>query len=122
MSVSQAIRRYSIHKDLPGLKSYIRSDEFLTHLTLMPAGTREGIMRSLHRAMARVDAAAPKPQGRGGPAKWDAARIEKLRRAYAGGKTHEQAAFALGVTPGAARLAHKRYLVAPATAGGQKAA
>jgi hypothetical protein len=115
---------YARRGDVDGLRAYVRSDAFIASFNGLDPERRQTAMRSFGRAEALCEARAPHPlvhpqpidARRAQKANWsDPARSAKLAEAYAvAGGDHEKAARLLGVSPGSARLAKKRYLDAHA--------
>jgi len=114
ISTTRMLHSYRTRKDLLGLRAYLRSDEFMRHFAGTEPRLRDNLIVAIGKAMSVCQERLPPPK-RQSTRQWDAARIEKLRRAYLGGKDHYRAAIALGVSPDAARLARWRYLGAGAT-------
>ena len=130
-SISTAFMRLARKGDVDGLRSYIRSDNFLHAFNGLDPERRQSVMRThsvaegLCEARARRRLVEPKPihAKRAQKASWgDALMLAKLAHAYSrAGGDDERAARILGVTVGSARLAKRRHLDAPATERRQKA-
>ena len=130
-SISTAFMRLARKGDVDGLRSYIRSDNFLHAFNGLDPERRQSVMRThsvaegLCEARARRRLIEPKPihAKRAQKADWsNPVMLAKLANAYArAGGDDEKAARILGVTVGSARLAKRRHLDAPATERRQKA-
>ena len=122
--LTAALMGYARKGDVDGLRAYARSDAFMASFNSLDPEWRQTATRSFGRAEALCEARAPHPLVRPQPidarraqkANWsDPARRAQLAEAYAvAGGDHEKAARILGVPPGSARLAKKRYLDASA--------
>ena len=122
-SISTAFMRLARKGDVDGLRSYIRSDNFLHAFNRLDPERRQSVMRThseaegLCEARARRRLIEPKPihAKRAQKANWrDPVMLAKLANAYArAGGDDEKAARILGVTVGSARLAKRRHLDAP---------
>ena len=130
-SISTAFMRLARKGDVDGLRSYIRSDNFLRAFNGLDPERRQSVMRTHTMAEGMCEARArrrlikPKPihAKRAQKTSWDNPVMRaKLANAYVRARgDNEKAARILGVTIGSARLAKKRYLGAPATCTPQKA-
>ena len=106
--------------DVDGLRAYLSSDAFVDLFMGVAPGRRQTVLRSYSKAEVLCEAKARHPlvhakpidMGRVQKTDWsDPARRAKLSEAYeVAGGDHEKAARILGVTPGSARHAKKRYL------------
>ncbi len=122
--ITAALMGYARNGDIDGLRAYVRSDAFKASFNGLDPELRQTAMRSFGMADALCEARArhplvhPKPidARRAQKVNWsDPARRAKLAEVYAvTGDDHEKAARILGVSPGSARLAKKRYLDASA--------
>ena len=130
-SISTAFMRLARKGDVDGLRSYIRSDNFLHAFNGLDPERRQSVMRThsvaegLCEARARRRLIEPKPihAKRAQKADWsNPVMLAKLANAYArAGGDDEKAARILGVTVGSARLAKRRHLDTPAADQRQKA-
>jgi hypothetical protein len=129
-SISTAFMRLARKGDVDGLRSYIRSDDFLHAFNGLDPARRQSVMRThtvaedMCEARARRRLVEPKPiyAKRAQKADWgDPAMLAKLANAYlrAGGDD-ERAARILGVTVGSSRLAKRRHLKPPAANSARK--
>jgi hypothetical protein len=119
-SISTAFMRLARKGDVDGLRSYIRSDNFLRAFNGLDPERRQSVMRTHTMAEGMCEARArrrlikPKPihAKRAQKAKWgNPVMLAKLANAYVrAGDDDEYAARILGVTVGSARLAKRRYL------------
>jgi len=106
--------------DVDGLRAYLSSDAFVDLFMGVDPGRRQTVLRSYSKAEVLCEAKARHPLVHAKPIdmgraqktdRSDPARRAKLFEAYAvAGGDHEKAARILGVTPGSARHAKKRYL------------
>ena len=111
---------YARRGDVDGLDKYILSDAFMEAFRGLDPRRRQTAMRSFGKAEALCETKARHPLLRPQPidssraqkVNWsDPARRAKLAEAYAvAADDHKKAARILGVTPGSARHAKKRYL------------
>jgi hypothetical protein len=124
---TRILKRHAKAGDVDSFRAYIRSDEFAQAVVGVGSGMRPILLRqyAIYAAEceARTKLPLPKPKRRA-VSRWQTPAAQaSLARAYAvAGDDHEKAGRILGCTAGAARLARKTYLVAPATALLQKAA
>ena len=124
-SITTALMRLARNGDVDGLRTYLRSDNFLRAFNGLDPERRQSVMRThsvaegMCEARARHRLAKPKPihAKRAQKASWsDPVMLAKLANAYVrAGGDDEKAARILGVTVGSARLAKRRHLDAPAT-------
>jgi hypothetical protein len=122
--ITTALKRLARNGDVEGFRAYVRSNSFLADFAGLEPERRQSALRAYARAETLCEAKAPhrliRPKRidarRVQKASWsDPARRAKLAEAYAvAGGDHEKAARILGVSPGSARLAKKRYLDANA--------
>jgi len=113
-SANRALYSYRTRKDLIGLQAYLRGDEFMRHFSGMAPKHRIAVIMAVGKAFNACEERLAPPK-RQSTRQWDAARIERLRRVYAGGDGDHQAALALGISLGAAKMARWRYLAAATT-------
>jgi hypothetical protein len=130
-SITTAFMRLARNGDVDGLRSYLRSDNFLHAFNGLDPERRQSVMRThsvaegMCEARARRRLSKPKPihAKRAQKADWGVpVMLAMLANAYVrAGGDDEKAARILGVTVGSARLAKRRHLDAPATERRQKA-
>ena len=130
-SISTAFMRLARRGDVDGLRSYVRSDNFLRAFNGLDPERRQSVMRThsiaedMCEARTRRRLVEPKPihAKRAQKADWgDPVMLAKLANAYVrAGGDDEKAARILGVTVGSARLAKRRHLDTPAADQRQKA-
>ena len=130
-SITTAFMRLARNGDVDGLRSYLRSDNFLRAFNGLDPERRQSVMRThsiaedMCEARTRRRLVEPKPihAKRAQKADWsNPVMLAKLANAYArAGGDDEKAARILGVTVGSARLAKLRHLDAPAADQRQKA-
>jgi hypothetical protein len=121
--LTQALMGFARRGDVEGLCAYLLSDAFMAAFNGLDPQRRRSAMRSYATAEALCEAKAPHPLVKPKPidvkraqkVSWDdPVMLAKLADAYeVAGGNHEKAARILGVSPGAARLAMKRYLDTP---------
>ena len=130
-SITTAFMRLARNGDVDGLRSYLRSENFLHAFNGLDPERRQSVMRThsvaegICEARARRRLAKPKPihAKRAQKANWgDPVMLAKLANAYVrAAGDDERAARILGVTVGSARLAKRRHLDTPAADQRQKA-
>ena len=130
-SITTAFMRLARNGDVDGLRSYLRSDNFLRAFNGLDPERRQSVMRThsiaedMCEARTRRRLVEPKPihAKRAQKTSWDNPVMRaKLANAYTrAAGDDEKAARILGVTVGSARLAKRRHLDAPATERRQKA-
>jgi hypothetical protein len=130
-SITTAFMRLARNGDVDGLRSYVRSDNFLRAFNGLDPERRQSVMRThsvaegLCEARARRRLVEPNPidAKRAQKADWgNPVMLAKLADAYVRARgDDEKAARILGVTVGSARLAKRRHLNAPAADQRQKA-
>ena len=118
-SLTGQLMRLARYGDVEGIRSYVRSEEFLEAFNCLDPCHRQTAMRCHFRAEAMGEAKARHPLVRPRPidakrtqkVSWSPAMRAKLAAAYAkAGGDHEKAARILRVSIGSARLAKKRHL------------
>ena len=124
-SITTAFMRLARNGDVDGLRSYLRSDNFLRAFNGLDPERRQSVMRTHTMAEDMCEARAPRRLVEPKPidvkrrqkTSWgDTVMRAKLADAYVrAGGDDEKAARILGVTVGSARLAKRRHLDAPAT-------
>jgi hypothetical protein len=112
------MNRLARNGDTDDLAAYLTGPVFERAWVVLTPQQRIHLCEAVTAARAQCEARTrrpiPKPQRRGGKFRWDAARIARLASAYAkaGPNAHEKVARIMGdLTPGAAKVAQKRFLV-----------
>jgi len=110
--LSSAITRIGKAGDQVDLQRYLHSPEFEKLWARVPAKGALRVMEVLSTARHRIAERHPVPQPSNRTAYWTAERVEALRQAHQRyGGEWIRIAISLGVTPGSAELAFRRYVV-----------
>ena len=130
-SVTKTLRYLAKSGDTKAFYAYVDGEAFHRALIALAPKRRRSVMRAYVAAAGSCESRSRQPLLKprtklgqaGGAPKWTNPVMQaKLSNAYARAGTDEGAARILGVTPGSARLAKRRYLDAPATVAHAQAA
>lgn len=112
------ISRCRGYESVAKLRAYVSTPAFRAQMNLLDDDRYARVLVAYAKAQAECNDRVPplRKPWTVKRAKWDDAMVARFRRAWAKTGTDEGAARLCGITKGAARLARKQFIDAPATA------